>query len=294
MEEFLAKKQVSETGRMLLKKQLIARTWGNFSARIDNFSFAITPSGLGYQHMMPEDVVIYNMDDSFVGTRKPSSEKKIHKVAYEIFSDTNFVIHTHQIYATALGLTGKESLVITDEEIEKLGGIGFSKYGLPGTDELKDNIKGAFLHNAHTVFMQNHGVVICAKDRDQAILRAELLEDICKRSCLCQDDIMPNHKIVAQLDDMAQMIGRVIPFAKNKVMANIKLKFHNVVICKDIGLLVNGKDEDDTMALKLLSEKAIISEKHAEKYGKYSYISLIDCLKMRYNYLHSYSKRKNT
>ena len=67
--------RVAETGKMLLEKKLVARTWGNISERIDNETFAISPSGLDYLHTEPEDVAVVKLSDmTWEGRRKPSSE----------------------------------------------------------------------------------------------------------------------------------------------------------------------------------------------------------------------------
>ena len=64
------------TCRLLLEKRLVARTWGNFSARLDETHFVITPSGLGYEQMIADDMVRFCLaDETWEGTRKPSSEK---------------------------------------------------------------------------------------------------------------------------------------------------------------------------------------------------------------------------
>ena len=92
-----ARNLVILSARRLVDAGLTARTWGNLSARISDEQFVITPSGLGYDIMEPEDLVIVNISDlSYEGNRKPSSEKGIHADAYRLRPEVNFVIHTHQ------------------------------------------------------------------------------------------------------------------------------------------------------------------------------------------------------
>ena len=80
-----AKKLVVEAGKKLLETGLIARTWGNVSARISDTQFVITPSGRAYDTLTPDEVVVVNIDDcSHEGDIKPSSEKGIHADAYNI------------------------------------------------------------------------------------------------------------------------------------------------------------------------------------------------------------------
>ena len=63
MDEKTILEQVAETGRLLLEKRLVARTWGNFSARLDEAQFVITPSGLGYEQMSADDMVRFCLAD---------------------------------------------------------------------------------------------------------------------------------------------------------------------------------------------------------------------------------------
>ena len=87
-----------------------------------------------------------------------------------------YVIHTHQTYATAIGLCGFEQLAMTEEEAEKLGGIARAAYGLSSTEKLAGAVYDAMQSGAKVVFMVHHGVLICGKDREEAFSRAMLLE----------------------------------------------------------------------------------------------------------------------
>lgn len=328
MDKIMAAGQVAETGRLLLANQLIARTWGNFSARLDEAHFCITPSGLGYEHMTVEDIVTYDMTNgTYEGTRKPSSEKGIHAAAYRLFPDVGFVIHTHQTYATALGLTEPNCLQVTAEEKEQLGGIARADYGLSGTKTLCAAVTAAMETGAHTVLMVHHGALICGRDRANAIERSALLEDICRRSCRGQEApsgawseeeteryrallraACPTADIVdtdaarawsllrkplrAQIDDMAQMIGRTIPVAKNPPNAQTMLWKHSAVLLPGAGILVRGADAGDTEALKVLSHKAAVAALHCLALEKKANLNLRNSIFMRQFYLLEYSKRK--
>ena len=114
-----ARRLVAESAKRLLDAGLVARTWGNISARIPDGQFIITPSGMGYEHMGPEDLVKVRIEDcSWEGERKPSSEKGIHADAYRLRPEVNFVIHTHQEAASIYGVTGR---TLTGLESECLG-----------------------------------------------------------------------------------------------------------------------------------------------------------------------------
>lgn len=187
---------IIEVGKELLETKLVARTWGNISAREDDDNFLITPSGLDYMTMTPEDIVNVNISTGeWNGNHRPSGERGVHKAAYEVFSDVNFVVHTHQTYATAVALAGFESLDISEEEKEKLGGIATAAYGLPGTDKLTNAVKAAIVSGAHVVLMIHHGVLVLGKDREEAMNRTKLLEEICERNIKGRVDAGANDSV---------------------------------------------------------------------------------------------------
>ena len=325
MDEKIILEQVAGMGRQLLEKRLVARTWGNFSGRLDEEHFAITPSGLGYEGMKADDMVRFCLtDESWEGSRKPSSEKGIHAAAYRLFPEVGFVIHTHQAYATALGLTEPGQLQMTEEEEAALGGVAWAEYGLPGSKKLKEAVAAALRTGAHTVLMRHHGALICGKDREDALGRAELLETVCRRSCRCdapipdvQDvsallgrlrKVFPHADaetgeasrawsalripLCAQLDDAAQMIGARIPVAASEREVQVLLWNFASVFLPGVGAIVCGEDAADTEALKVLTDKAAIAALHTRALNTRARLSLPDCVLMRQGYLLKYSKKK--
>jgi len=322
-----AKELVAQSGRMLLEERLAARTWGNISCRVDEDRIVITPSGLGYEAMRPEDVVSMSMSSGeWEGRLKPSSEKGVHIAAYRTLPDARFVIHTHQTYASAIGLTGMDDLALTEEERTALGGIEAAGYALPGTKRLADNIEKAFRKGAHVVLLVRHGVVIAASDREEAFRRARLLETVCRRACKGQpaDEITHDEQmaknlmasmskafknvchtgaapvlacasagkpIPAQLDDMAQMIGSRIMVAEAKEKAiQDALGKEAVVLVPGIGAICRGLTELDAKALCLLAEKACICWLHTQALEVNTKLSWFDTMLMHWIYLMKYSK----
>ena len=329
MDETTARIEICETGLELLKTGLVARTWGNVSCRADAGHFLITPSGLDYTRTKPEDIVRMKLETmESEGLHKPSSEKGIHAAAYEIFDDVDFVIHTHQSCATALGLAGWDSMDISSGELERLGGLARANYGLPGTKPLKNAVRAAMLGGAKAVFMANHGVLICGSSREDAMEKVQLLEDICRRNlkgqpqaperagaeethaflaavrkacpnalsadsdsaAACADLGLP---LVAQLDDMAQMIGRRIdclPMDAERVITGLKKR--DAVLVSGVGAVVNAAQPDDAQALKILVDKAAVSALHTGALGVKAQLSGFDAALMRFVYLKKYSKQK--
>lgn len=303
MDTVKAQELVAETGRQLLDMGLVARTWGNISCRIDENRCAITPSGLDYRQMKADDIAVLDIAlGSWQGNHKPSGEKGVHMAAYRQFGDTEFVIHTHQNYATAIGISGFDSLDITEEETKTLGGIALAAYGLPGTKKLTEAVEARLKEGNHTVLMAHHGALVCGRDRDEAMKRAQLLEEICRRNIknfrggdgeAVLKTAELGEAVYAQVDDMAQMIGRKIPAAKNQEEAERLLQKHNAVLVKGEGVRVRADSEDDREALAMLAEKACICHLHTLGESSRTRLGIFDVMLMNYVYRHKYSKQKN-
>ena len=332
MDERELRAQVVATGIELLRDALVARTWGNISARVDEDRFLITPSGLDYLRTKEDDLVLYNRKtEEWQGRRKPSSEKGIHAAAYEIFPDVGFVIHTHQVFASAIGVAGFEGLDIREEERKQLGGLAKASYGLPGTKKLKEAVRKAMLAGNHTILMQNHGALIAASTKEKAYANALLLENICKRSMklngetvrssgpsgkgmtelmarvrkefplaerVCTDAIMLRSQrelpLAARLDEMAQMIGRRVDVVGQNYEAVEKaLKKHGALLIKGCGAIVCGRDEDDKYALKIQIDKACVTDLNALALGSDAKLGRLDCALMHFVYKKKYSKKKD-
>lgn len=91
------KKEVCEANLELVKHGLVIFTWGNVSA-IDRTSglVVIKPSGVAYEQMKPEDMVVVDLDGHIVeGSLKPSSDTPTHLVLYKAFPAIGGVVHTH-------------------------------------------------------------------------------------------------------------------------------------------------------------------------------------------------------
>ncbi len=174
MTEKEARSHIIHACHNLLEEKLVARTWGNISARLSDDEFIITPSGMSYLNLREEDLVKVKMPDcSYDGDRKPSSEKKIHAYAYATHSDVNFVIHTHQYYASVV--------CAACADVENIPCAG---YGLAGTKKLAEALLAAFAaHPESDAFlMARHGALILGTDEEAAFARARKIEETCKRA----------------------------------------------------------------------------------------------------------------
>ncbi|MCR5136337.1 MAG: class II aldolase/adducin family protein, partial [Oscillospiraceae bacterium] len=108
MEEL--KQQVCEANLLLPKYGLVTFTWGNVSG-IDRESglFVIKPSGVDYDGMRPEDMVVVDLCGKVVeGKWKPSSDTATHLELYKAFPEIGGIVHTHSSYATSWAQAGRD------------------------------------------------------------------------------------------------------------------------------------------------------------------------------------------
>lgn len=180
-----AKKLVVEAGKKLLETGLIARTWGNVSARISDTQFVITPSGRAYETLTPDEVVVVNIDDcSYEGDIKPSSEKGIHADAYKHHPLVNFVIHTHQKAATIVSITGMEIRNVYDEFKPVLGDtVPVADYAMSTTNSLRKKVETCMMMNpsCRAIMLKHHGTLCMGNSYEDAFELAQTLEKCCEK-----------------------------------------------------------------------------------------------------------------
>ena len=184
-----AKNLVIRAGKELLESGLIARTWGNISARISPTQCVVSPSGKAYDSLTPDDIVVINIADGKAAdpenTVKPSSEKGVHAAAYRLRPDVNFVIHTHQDYATDMSILGRQFHIgnVNPMLKKRLGPfIPTARYALSSTKKLENHVSFTIRKypQARSVLMRNHGTLCMGADYDDAFKIARALEKVCK------------------------------------------------------------------------------------------------------------------
>ena len=173
------KQQIVESCQKLVAKGYLMATGGNVSMRIpDKNAFAVTPSNYDYLKMAPVDVCILDFDLNVLeGSLKPSVESAMHGAIYQARGDVNAIIHTHQVYASALTLIKAPIPALFDEQARFLGRtIQIIPYAPSGTGLLKNQVaKHVKTHN-NAFMMQNHGALVFGHDIERAMHNVEILE----------------------------------------------------------------------------------------------------------------------
>ena len=310
-----AKEQVVQAGIEISQAGLIARTWGNVSARTGKDEFAITASGRNYMTLTPEEVIQINMKDlSYEGDIKPSSEKKLHREIYRLKEDAGFVIHTHQSNASAVAAMGLDKIRFSKE----YPGLGYTVqvagYGLPGSKKLCKNTAAAVAASkGQAVIMSNHGAVCYGKDYAEAFAVAQMLEEACAdylqsigvqpwspEDNYYDGNLWNNSPVIMKymevrdelrpyLDDFAQLVGtklKVVDYDEEVIQKAIE--DGTPLLVRGKGALCAAEIESDREAISLVIEKncraalAAIGSKP---------INPVECFLMRQFYLRKYSKR---
>ena len=191
------KDKVCRANLDLVRHGLVLFTWGNVSA-IDRESglVVIKPSGVSYDDMKPEDMVVVDLDGKVVeGRLNPSSDTPTHVVLYKAFPQAGGVVHTHSTYATSWAQAGLD--------IPNIGTTHADYFhdAVPCTPDMTESeVKGEYeletgnvivrrfesLNPVHTpgVLVKNHGPFTWGKDADEAVYNAVVLEQVAKMASI--------------------------------------------------------------------------------------------------------------
>jgi L-ribulose-5-phosphate 4-epimerase len=174
------KQQVVETAQELVRKGYLMATGGNISMRvIGEDIFVITPSNYDYMKMTADDVCILNFDLNQIEYNglQPSVETAMHGGIYQVRGDVNAVVHTHQVYVSALTLIKAPIPSLFDEQARFLGrSVDIIPYAPSGTGMLKNTIAKHVRNHNNAYMMQNHGALIFGHDMERAVHNVEILE----------------------------------------------------------------------------------------------------------------------
>ncbi|MGQ1891891.1 L-ribulose-5-phosphate 4-epimerase [Thermophagus sp. OGC60D27] len=189
----LLKEEVYQANLDLVRHNLVIFTWGNVSA-IDRSTglVVIKPSGVAYDEMKAEDMVVVDLDGNVVeGTLKPSSDTPTHIELYKHFSQIGGVVHTHSTYATAWAQAGRDIPILGTTHAD------YFADDIPCTRDMsQEEIEGQYEKDTGTVIVEtfnginpnhipgvivkNHGPFSWGKDAHEAVHNSVVLEQVAK------------------------------------------------------------------------------------------------------------------
>ncbi len=169
--------EVCNTAQDMYHSGLVAGTWGNISARVDDEYMVITPSGMDYERLYAEEMVIVNMKTlEYEGNLKPSVEAVVHAAIYMDRPEVNGIMHTHSTYALTVAAARKTIPPICDDQVQILGGdVRLAAYTMPGTEEMAKEVVGALKERAGAL-IANHGAITVGRTLSEAYVGSQVLE----------------------------------------------------------------------------------------------------------------------
>jgi L-ribulose-5-phosphate 4-epimerase len=175
------KKEIIKTALMLKEYRLIALSGGNVSVKTTAGHVVVTPSGMLYETMVPEDVVVIDMDGNIIeGTRKVSVDTEAILYILKNIPEINAVIHTHQVYASAVGLVEDVlPAAVTTLPNTCLGPVNVAPFSSAASLEMGiATVK--YINKKRAVILKNHGVITVGGTLKEALYAAVYLEDAAK------------------------------------------------------------------------------------------------------------------
>ncbi len=182
MLEMALRAEVCALHAELVRTQLVTWTVGNVSGRNPETGLVvIKPSGVRYEDLTPENMVVVDLDGQVVeGICKKSSDTMAHVYVYRHRPDVNGVVHTHSDYATAWAAVGRPIPVVLTAMCDEFGGpIPVGGYAKVGGDEIGREIIRS-IGDSPAILMKNHGVFTVGKSPEAAVKAAVMVEDVAR------------------------------------------------------------------------------------------------------------------
>lgn len=204
MSDAALERQIIGTLLAMKAQGLNQGTAGNISVRVPG-GFLITPTGLPYEEMQPDDIVMMDLEGRVVaGERKPSSEWRFHRDILAAKPEVGAVVHLHSMFCTTLAILRRE-IPAVHYMIAAAGGptIPCTPYFTYGTQELSDAIIAA-LQDRSACLLANHGMVAVGADLRRAAWLATEVETLAAQYWralqIGEPHVLPDDEIARVMD----------------------------------------------------------------------------------------------
>ncbi len=175
------RRAIIDTALAIKEYGLIALAGGNVSMRLSSGDILVTPSGSYYEKMKEEDILLLDKKGNVKeGVLKPSVDTVALVYIYENMTEVNAIIHTHQNYATAVGLiSDKLPVVTTTLSNVTLGEVNVAPYSSAGSLDMGiETVK--HINGKRAVILKHHGVITVGANLKEALYAAVYMEDVAK------------------------------------------------------------------------------------------------------------------
>ncbi|MGH3148003.1 MAG: class II aldolase/adducin family protein [Rubrobacter sp.] len=221
MRDYSLREEVARVAKRLIDSGLVTGTSGNVSARTPEGEVLVTPSGIDYESLRPEDVVLVDVGGMVLdGSLEPSSETPMHTGIYRARAEVGAVVHTHSIHATTLACLGwpippvHYMLTTLSED----GQIPLAPYTTYGTEELAGYASEALGESRNACLLQNHGTITVGTNPEEAFSRTVVLEEMAEiyyRTRIAGEPILLAPEQVQEVADKISGYGQTRPAANN-------------------------------------------------------------------------------
>ena len=178
------RRQVAALHAELPRNALVVWTAGNVSARVPGADLlVIKPSGVSYDDITPENMVVTDLDANLVeGELRPSSDTAAHAYVYKHMPHVGGVVHTHSTYATAWSARGEAIPCVLTMIADEFGGeVPVGPFAMIGDDSIGHGIVETLRgHRSPAVLMRNHGVFTVGATARDAVKAAVMCEDVAR------------------------------------------------------------------------------------------------------------------
>ncbi|PVG82244.1 L-ribulose-5-phosphate 4-epimerase [Nocardioides gansuensis] len=178
------RREVCLLHEQLTRYQLVVWTAGNVSARVPGHDLlVIKPSGVSYDELTPENMVVCDLDGRVVeGEHAPSSDTEAQAYVYREMPEVGGVVHTHSTYATAWAARGEPVPCVLTMGADEFGGeIPVGPFAIIGDDSIGrgivETLRGS---RSPAVLMRNHGVFTIGATAKAAVKAAVMCEDVAR------------------------------------------------------------------------------------------------------------------
>lgn len=174
-----AKADILAAGRKIYQRGLVAANDGNLSVRVGENALWVTPTGVCKGDMTEDMLAKMTLDGTVLeGTRKPSSETKMHLRIYQENPTVRAVVHAHPPVATTFAAAGIPlDKPVLQEAVVQLGTVPVAPFALPGSQGVADSV-APFCRDYRALLLEYHGAVTWGTSMEQAHYRLECLEQV--------------------------------------------------------------------------------------------------------------------
>jgi L-ribulose-5-phosphate 4-epimerase len=214
------RREVCDLHGELTRYGLVVWTAGNVSARVPGSELmVIKPSGVSYDELTPENMVVCDLDGVVVeGELSPSSDTAAHAYVYRHMPEVGGVVHTHSTYACAWAARGEAVPCVLTAMADEFGGeIPIGPFALIGDDSIGRGIVDTLTgHRSPAVLMRSHGVFTIGKDARAAVKAAVMTEDVARTVHLAREHGHPLSIDAGAIDSLHERYTNVYGQAEGK------------------------------------------------------------------------------